>query len=264
MQGSERYTRTRDRPESRSRPHPAIRDRNHRARCRGPPGSRPHRSQRPDQEPRSRLRSAGPESLATRPPENRDAFAISTATDMQTAAVKVASIREFCKNSRKRSTSGVPRGPVASSIAQLISCAVGAPNANARTLAQATQAANARTPRRRRGAIPAPAPAAWPNRALPRSTRSSPMIIRATTSTRVANSLAASRRSNVPRQIRKTPTDTVSTPKYCTVAKSVSVSIITIAAPAPSAGRRSGNTTRRAASIGLAPRLRATSYAPPA
>ena len=82
-----------------------------------------------------------------------------------------------------------------------------------------------------------------PKRARPRMMRSSPMIISATTSTRVANSDAASR-SKVPRQMRKTPTVTVSTPKYWTVAKSVIVSIITTATPAASAGRSIGITTR--------------------
>ena len=64
--------------------------------------------------------------------------------------------------------------------------------------------------------------------------------------------------------MRNTPTETVSTPKYCTVAKSVSVSIITTAAPAAIAGRTSGSTTRRAASDGPAPSVRAAKYAPAA
>ncbi len=82
----------------------------------------------------------------------------------------------------------------------------------------------------------------------------------ASTSTRVAISLAASR-SYVPRQIRNTPTVTVSWLKYCTVAKSVSVSIATIAAPAAIAGRSIGITTRRVASPRDAPSVRATSAA---
>ena len=95
--------------------------------------------------------------------------------------------------------------------------------------------------------MPASSPPARPNRARPRSIRSMPMTSRANTSTSVASSAAASR-SYVPRQIRNTPTDTVSTPKYCTVAKSVSVSITTTAAPAAMAGRSIGSTTRRVAS----------------
>jgi hypothetical protein len=46
--------------------------------------------------------------------------------------------------------------------------------------------------------------------------------------------------------------------KYCTVAKSVSVSIATIAAPAATAGRSIGSTTRRVASPRDAPSVRAT------
>ena len=86
------------------------------------------------------------------------------------------------------------------------------------------------------------------------------MATRASTSTRVAISLAASR-SYVPRQIRNTPTVTVSWPKYWTVAKSVSVSMATIAAPAAIAGRSIGTTTRRVASARDAPSVRATSAA---
>ena len=73
----------------------------------------------------------------------------------------------------------------------------------------------------------------------------------------MAISLAASR-SYVPRQMRKTPTVTVSWLKYWTVAKSVSVSIATIAAPAAIAGRSIGTTTRRVASAREAPSVRAT------
>ena len=61
---------------------------------------------------------------------------------------------------------------------------------------------------------------AWPpdspKRARPRRMRSRPMANRANTSTSVAISLAASR-SYVPRQMRNTPTVTVSRLKYCTV-----------------------------------------------
>ena len=105
--------------------------------------------------------------------------------------------------------------------------------------------------------MPPPAPPAWPKRARPRSTRSRPMTSSANTSTSDASSLGGVAVVGA-RQIRKTPADTVSTPKYCTVAKSVSVSIITTAAPAASAGRSIGSTTRRAASGGAAPSVRAT------
>jgi hypothetical protein len=61
--------------------------------------------------------------------------------------------------------------------------------------------------------------------------------------------------------MRNTPTVTVSTLKYCTVAKSVSVSIATIAPPAAIAGRNIGSTMRRVVSAREAPRLRATCWA---
>ena len=174
-----------------------------------------------------------------------------------TTAVRSASCRELPRNSRKRSVFGVPLGPVISWNAHDTSWRVGARNARSSTMPQTAKAVHARTPSRRRGPSPAAAPAASPKRARPRMMRSSPMIISATTNTRVANSDAASR-SKVPRQMRKTPTVTVSTPKYWTVAKSVIVSIITTATPAASAGRSIGITTRRAASSGPAPRLLAT------
>ena len=59
--------------------------------------------------------------------------------------------------------------------------------------------------------------------------------------------------------MRNTPTVTVSWLKYWTVAKSVSVSMATIAAPAAIAGRSIGTTTRRVASAREAPSVRATS-----
>ena len=67
-------------------------------------------------------------------------------------------------------------------------------------------------------------------------------------------------KSNDPFHTRYTPTETVLTPKYCTVAKSVSVSIITSASPAASDGRASGSTTRQNARVRLAPSVRAASY----
>ena len=87
--------------------------------------------------------------------------------------------------------------------------------------------------------------------------RSRPIASTANSSTMVAISLAASR-SYVPRQMRTTPTVTVSTLKYCTVAKSVRVSMATIAAPAAMAGRNIGTTTRRVAAALDAPSVRAT------
>ena len=65
----------------------------------------------------------------------------------------------------------------------------------------------------------------------------------------------------LPRQMRNRPTVTVSTLKYWTVPKSVSVSIATTAAPAAIAGRSNGSTTRRVASACEAPSVRATSCA---
>ena len=58
--------------------------------------------------------------------------------------------------------------------------------------------------------------------------------------------------------MRNTPTVTVSTLKYCTVAKSVSVSMATMAAPAAMAGRSIGSTTRRVAAARVAPSVLAT------
>ena len=54
---------------------------------------------------------------------------------MQTVAVSAARMTELVKNSWNRSTRGVPRGPVASSIIQTTSCAVGAPNDTSSTSA---------------------------------------------------------------------------------------------------------------------------------
>jgi len=64
--------------------------------------------------------------------------------------------------------------------------------------------------------------------------------------------------------MRNTPTVTVSTWKYCTVAKSVRVSMATMAAPAARAGRSIGTTTLRNASPVDAPSDRATENESPA
>ncbi len=82
------------------------------------------------------------------------------------------------------------------------------------------------------------------------------MTTAAITSTVLASSAAAPR-SNMPYQTCSTPTETVVTLKYCTVAKSVSVSMATRAAPAARAGRANGNSTRRAAAAGDRPSVRA-------
>ena len=169
------------------------------------------------------------------------------------------SARGCCRGSRGTGRRlACPRFPVCSRIAQAASCAVGAPNPSTTTAARPTVAAIARQPRSRRGwdagvlaARPSVAGTAAQDPLEPdgeqRRTRA-----------RASASSAAASRSYVPRQIRNTPTDNVSTPKYCTVAKSVSVSITTTAAPAAIAGRSSGSTTRRVASAGEAPSVRAT------
>ncbi len=78
-------------------------------------------------------------------------------------------------------------------------------------------------------------------------------------STTPASSLAAAR-LYIPTQTWWMPTETVCTPKYCTVAKSVKVSMATNNPPAASEGRASGRTISRAALSGPAPRARAASY----